>query len=57
MSGLVIESPCRLISEVRVKELWPTHRNLLAKARHQVREAEKKPEKTEFKISPAVSRW
>jgi len=51
MNGLGIKSPHRLISKVSAKELWPTHGNLVAKAKHQVREAERMPlEKTEFKI-------
>lgn len=57
-NGVGIKSPCRLISKVSAKELWPTHGNLAAKAKHQVREAERRPlEKTEFKISHAVSTW
>lgn len=40
--GLGIKSTVRFKSEVRVKKLWPTQDNLLAKARHQLKEAERR---------------
>lgn len=54
---MAIKSTCGLTSEVRVKERQPMQGNLLAKTRHQVREAERRsPEKMKFKIAHIVSR-